>query len=324
MKYVALPNDVQHRLPFYLAMEEYVARHLAADDYFFMWQVEPTVIFGRNQLIDTEVDVEYCRANSIQTYRRKSGGGCVYADRDNLMLSYVTPASNVNLTFNRYMLMVEHLLQKLGIDAKTTGRNDILVEGKKVSGNAFYHLPGRSIVHGTMLYDTDLEKMVRSTTPSDAKLKSKGVESVRQHVTTLNKYLDITIEEFKKFVRTNLCDGEVVLDDCAVEAIKEIEQGYLTDEFIYGRNPAYTSVVKKRIEGVGEIEARMELRDGVLRKINLAGDFFLVGDLDGSLLAPLSGVSFAPEAVAERLADVEVGNIIMNLSKKQFINFLFE
>lgn len=305
-------------------MEEYVARHLAADDYFFMWQVEPTVIFGRNQLIDTEVDVEYCRANSIQTYRRKSGGGCVYADRDNLMLSYVTPASNVNLTFNRYMLMVEHLLQKLGIDAKTTGRNDILVEGKKVSGNAFYHLPGRSIVHGTMLYDTDLEKMVRSTTPSDAKLKSKGVESVRQHVTTLNKYLDITIDEFKNFVRANLCDGEVVLDDCAVEAIKEIEQGYLTDEFIYGRNPAYTSVVKKRIEGVGEFEARMELRDGVLRKINLAGDFFLVGDLDGSLLAPLSGVSFTPESVAERLANIEVGNIIMNLSKKQFINFLFE
>ena len=305
-------------------MEEYVARHLAADDYFFMWQVEPTVIFGRNQLIDTEVDVEYCRANSIQMYRRKSGGGCVYADRDNLMLSYVTPASNVNLTFNRYMLMVEHLLQKLGIDAKTTGRNDILVEGKKVSGNAFYHLPGRSIVHGTMLYDTDLEKMVRSTTPSDAKLKSKGVESVRQHVTTLNKYLDITIDEFKNFVRANLCDGEVVLDDCAVEAIKEIEQGYLTDEFIYGRNPAYTSVVKKRIEGVGEFEARMELRDGVLRKINLAGDFFLVGDLDGSLLAPLSGVSFTPEAVAERLADIEVGNIIMNLSKQQFINFLFE
>lgn len=305
-------------------MEEYVARHLAADDYFFMWQVEPTVIFGRNQLIDTEVDVEYCRANSIQMYRRKSGGGCVYADRDNLMLSYVTPASNVNLTFNRYMLMVEHLLQKLGIDAKTTGRNDILVEGKKVSGNAFYHLPGRSIVHGTMLYDTDLEKMVRSTTPSDAKLKSKGVESVRQHVTTLNKYLDITIDEFKNFVRANLCDGEVVLDDCAVEAIKEIEQGYLTDEFIYGRNPAYTSVVKKRIEGVGEFEARMELRDGVLRKINLAGDFFLVGDLDGSLLAPLSGVSFTSEAVAERLADIEVGNIIMNLSKKQFINFLFE
>ena len=324
MKYVALPNEVQHKLPFYLAMEEYVARHLVADDYFFMWQVEPTVIFGRNQLIDTEVDVDYCRANGIRMYRRKSGGGCVYADRDNLMLSYITPANNVNFTFNRYLLMVEHLLHKLGIDAKTSGRNDILIAGKKVSGNAFYHLPGRSIVHGTMLYDTDLEKMVCSTTPSDAKLKSKGVESVRQHVTTLNKYLNITIEEFKSFVRSNMCDGEFLLDERAVATIKEIEQEYLTDEFIYGCNPAYTAVVRRRIEGVGEFEARMELRDGVLKKINLAGDFFLVGDLDGTLLASLKGVRFAPQEVAERLADVKVENIILNLSKQQFINFLFE
>ena len=185
MKYVALPSEEQHILPFYLAMEEYVARRLAADEYFFMWQVEPTVIFGRNQLLDTEVDVEYCRANGIGVYRRKSGGGCVYADMDNIMFSYITPTVNVNFTFNNYMLMVEHLLQKLGVDAKTTGRNDILIEGKKVSGNAFYHLPGRSIVHGTMLYDTDIEKMLRSTTPSRTKLKSKGVESVRQHITTL-------------------------------------------------------------------------------------------------------------------------------------------
>ena len=134
MKYVALPNEVQHKLPFYLAMEEYVARHLVADDYFFMWQVEPTVIFGRNQLIDTEVDVEYCRANSIEMYRRKSGGGCVYADEGNIMLSYITPDTNVNFTFNRYMLMVEHVLQKLGLDARTTGRNDILIDGYKVCG----------------------------------------------------------------------------------------------------------------------------------------------------------------------------------------------
>jgi len=323
MKYVALPNEVQQKLPFYLAMEEYVARHLAADDYFFMWQVEPTVIFGRNQLIDTEVDVEYCRANSIAMYRRKSGGGCVYADRDNLMLSYITATNNVNLTFNRYMLMVEHLLRKLGVDAKTSGRNDILVDGKKISGNAFYHLPGRSIVHGTMLYDTNLEKMARSTTPSDAKLKSKGVESVRQHVTTLNRYLNITIDEFKNFVRTNMCDGEILLDEQAVEAIKEIEKNYLTDEFIYGNNPAYTTVVRKRIEGVGEFEARMELRDGIIKKINLAGDFFLVGDLDGSLLAPLKGVRFEPHKVVEKLTDVKLENIILNLSKQQFINLLF-
>ena len=87
MIYTALPDDKQHRLPFYLAMEEYIARSLPADDYFFMWQVEPTVIFGRNQLINAEIDIDYCRKNNIQMYRRKSGGGCVYADKSNIMLS---------------------------------------------------------------------------------------------------------------------------------------------------------------------------------------------------------------------------------------------
>lgn len=323
MIYVALPNETQHRLPFYLAMEEYVARMLPVGDYFFMWQVEPSVIFGRNQLLNSEVDVEYCRKNGIQMYRRKSGGGCVYADKSNIMFSYITPDSNVNFTFNRYMLMVEHVLQKLGIDAKTTGRNDIVVDGKKVSGNAFYHLPERSIVHGTMLYDTDIERMVNSTTPSDTKLKSKGVESVRQHVTTLNKYLTISIEEFKSFVRKNLCNSEIVLDDVAVEQIKIIEQEYLTDEFIYGHNPAYTVINKKRIEGVGEFEVRLEVKKGVLRKVNLMGDYFLVGDLDGELLSLLNGVEYTPSAVENALQNVNTSNVIMNLKKEQFIEILF-
>lgn len=322
MIYVSLPNDEQRKLPFYLAVEEYVARELPAGDYFFMWQVQPTVIFGRNQLIEAEVDIDYCRANGIATYRRKSGGGCVYADLDNIMFSYITPDSNVNFTFNRYMLMVEHVLQKLGLDARTTGRNDILIDGKKVSGNAFYHLPNRSIVHGTMLYNTDLEKMVCSTTPSDEKLKSKGVESVRQHVTTLNRYLAISIEEFKDFVRKNLCDSEIRLDEDAVRQIEKIESEYLTEEFIYGRNPAYTLVRSARIEGVGEFELRLEIKKGVIRKVNMLGDFFLVGDLDGGLLAHLQGVPFEKKAVEEALSDVEPSNIIMNMTKEQLIELL--
>ena len=324
MKYVALPTEELRKLPFYLAMEEYVARHLVADDYFFMWQVKPTVIFGRNQLIETEVDTDYCRRNNIEMYRRKSGGGCVYADLDNIMFSYITPTSNVNFTFDRYMLMIEHMLRKLGIDAKSTGRNDILINGRKVSGNAFYRLPERSIVHGTMLYDTDIERMASSTTPSEAKLKSKGVASVRQHVTTLNNYTNLSINEFMQFARHELCDSEVMLDDKAIATISEIEQPYYTREFIYGNNPAYTTTVRRRIENVGEFEARMELRDGVLKKINLAGDFFIIGDIDNALLAPLTGAKFTPEAIEERLSGIDIGNIIMKLSKQQFINFLFE
>lgn len=322
MVYVKLPVETEYRLPFYLAMEEYVARELPAQDYFFMWQVEPTVIFGRNQLVDSEVDIVYCRENGIQTYRRKSGGGCVYADKSNIMLSYITPSSNVNFTFNRYMLMVEHALQRLGVDARTTGRNDILIDGKKVSGNAFYHLPDRSIVHGTMLYDTNLEHMARATTPSDAKLKSKGVSSVRQHVTTLNKYISLSIEELKDFFRNELCSEEYILTAKDVAAIETIEQEYYTPEFIFGNNPAYSTVKSLRIDGVGEFRATLDVKDGKIRRVDLSGDFFIVGDIDGMLLSRLKGVHLKREALESVLEGVDCSAVIMNLKKEQLINLL--
>ena len=301
MIYVKLPNAKSRRLPFYLAMEEYVARELPAQDYFFIWQVEPTVIFGRNQLVDSEVDVNFCRNHGIQFYRRKSGGGCVFADRSNLMLSYITPTTNVNFTFNRYMLMVEDALQRLGVDARTSGRNDILIAGKKVSGNAFYHLPGRSIVHGTMLYDTNLDYMLNATTPSRTKLRSKGVESVRQHITTLCNHINLTIEQLKEHLRTVLCDSEILLSEADVAAIEQLEQVYYDDAFIYGNNPAASLTKVQRIEGVGEFHVSLDVKEDRIRKVLLAGDFFIIGDLDSMLLSKLKGVEYCRAAIEEAL-----------------------
>ena len=134
MIYVSLPTTQTRRLSFYLAMEEFVARNInTTDDCFFMWQVEPSVIFGRNQLIENEVNIEYCRQNDIKTYRRKSGGGCVYADMNNIMFSYITQSENVSLTFDRYINMVADMLRSLHIPAEATGRNDIMIHGRKVS-----------------------------------------------------------------------------------------------------------------------------------------------------------------------------------------------
>lgn len=321
--YLALPNDEERILPFYLAMEEYAARFLEEKDYFFMWQVEPTVIFGRNQLIENEVNLTYCKEKNIQTYRRKSGGGCVYADKSNIMFSYITPDSNVNLTFNKYMLLIEKVLRELGLDAKTTGRNDILIDGKKVSGNAFYHLTNRSIVHGTMLYNTDMENLVCSTTPSNEKLISKGVQSVRQHVTTLNQYLSLSLEDFKTFVRTHLCSDEVTLNNDDILKIEKIEREYLQPEFIWGNNPRYSVIKKRRIEGVGEFELRIELRNNVMKQVNLMGDFFLVGDLDGDILSRLNGTAYHVEAIEKALQNICMENYIMNLTKQQFIHLFF-
>lgn len=324
MKYIALPEDGVRHLSFYLAMEEFVARRIDENECFFMWQVNPTVIFGRNQLIENEVNLDYCRTHHIEMYRRKSGGGCVYADRSNIMFSYITRDTNVRFTFDKYLRMVAHVLRKLGVNAEASGRNDILVEGKKVSGNAFYHLPEKSIVHGTMLFDTDMENLVRSITPSNEKLVSKGVESVRQHVTNLSEYLSINIEEFKAFVRAQMCEGEIVLTPEQVQAIEEIEKEYLSDAFIYGNNPRYTLVKKGRTSSAGELEIRMELKNGIIKQLNVVGDYFLVGDLDKELIARLQNLPYEEEAVRKALEGVRLEEIILHLTLDEWIEVMFK
>ncbi len=322
MKYLSLPHHETRILPFYLAMEEYAARIMGQDDIFFMWQVRPTVIFGRNQLIANEVNLDYCREHGIEYYRRKSGGGCVFADMNNIMFSYITRSDNVELTYSRYTHAVVAMLRQLGLDASDNGRNDILISGQKVSGNAFYHLPGRSIVHGTMLYDTDMTHITHAITPSKSKLESKGVKSVASRITTIRQHSDIGLEDFKAHVRRTLCDGEIELNERDIVEIEQIMQTYLTPEFILGNNPRCNLVKQGRIEGVGELEASLELNRNRITAVNLAGDYFLVGDLDDGLLNKLHGVAYSRDALADALADVDVRQIIMNLSTNQFINFL--
>ena len=233
MKYVALPFQEPRRLSFYLAMEEFVARHTDEPDAFFMWQVEPSVIFGRNQVLENEVNVAYCREHGISLYRRKSGGGCVYADMDNLMLSFVTSEENVNFAFNRFVNMVLLVLRKLGIAATGTSHNDIMIGDRKVCGTACYHLEGRSIVHSTMLFDTNMDHMLNAITPSKEKLEKKGIESVRQRITLLKDYTTLdSVEALKALIREALCEGERMLTASEVAGIEAIEATYLKEEFI--------------------------------------------------------------------------------------------
>lgn len=236
MTYLSLPSDETRRLSFYLAMEEYSARQLCLeDDVFFMWQVEPTVIFGRNQVIENEVNLDYCREHGIQFYRRKSGGGCVYADRSNVMLSYITRSDEVVTTFSRYMQMLTEMLTSLGLPATSTQNNDVLIDGRKVSGNAFYHIPGYSIVHGTLLYDTDMEHMLHAITPPQTKLDAHGIKSVRQRITLLKDHTTRPLEEVKTYIRQRLCGHTYSLSHTDVEAITNIEKEYLNPTFIYGK-----------------------------------------------------------------------------------------
>lgn len=322
MLYVALPEEKIRKVSFYLAMEEFVARNVTADDCLFYWQVEPSVVFGRNQLVSNEVNVDYCWSHGIGMFRRKSGGGCVYADNDNVMFSFITGGDNVGLTFNRYMQMMVLMLRRMGVEATADGRNDILIEGRKVSGTAFYHIPGRNIVHGTMLFDTDMDNMTRSITPPGEKLASNGVDSVRRRVALLKDYIDVSIDDFKADIRRTLCDGEHVLTQADVEEIERIEREvYLSPDFIYGNNPRHTLTRRRRIDGVGELEALIDVKGTVIKSVTLNGDFFVTGDVDGGLLACLNNVVLTREAVALALPD-HTEDYIMNLRKEDFVDLL--
>lgn len=323
MVYVNIPENKNRLLTFYLAAEEYVANNFDRKDYFFMWQVNPTVIFGRNQLIENEVNLEYCKNHDIKTFRRKSGGGCVYADMNNIMLSYITDEGNVNFTFNKYINLIVFMLNKLGVNAVASGRNDIMIDGRKVSGNAFYHTPKRNIVHGTMLYDTDMQNMVGSITPSDTKLISKGIQSVRQHITLLKDYIDLSLEEFKAFMKQQLCDEEITLTEEDIEQIKIIEQEYLSKEFIYGNNPKYNIISKQRIKDVGDMEIRIEIKNNIIKSINVMGDFFIAGDIDAKIIKPLRNIPLERNRISEALPD-SLSEIIPNLKKDDFINLILQ
>ena len=323
MKYLSLPDNATHILPFYLAMEEYAARIIGEDDIFFMWQVDPTVIFGRNQLISNEVNVEYCREHGIAFYRRRSGGGCVYADRDNIMFSYITRSDEVQTTFSAYTNAVAEMLRGLGLDAHASDRNDVLIGSRKVSGNAFYHIPGRSIVHGTMLYDANMEHMLHAITPSREKLTSKGVESVRSHITTLSEHLSMDIEDFKQYVRKTLCDGEILLTADDVAEIEVITQSYLEPSFLWGNDPNHETSCGGRIEGVGSIYITVELNHDVIHDLKLTGDFLPVcDDAREAMLEALRGVKLEPNSLHKALEGFDAGKWILNLTNEQLVKLL--
>ena len=236
------------RLSWYLAAEEYFAKNVTEEIIFF-WKVRPTVIFGRHQVMENEVNLSYCRAHHIDLVRRKSGGGCVYADEGNLMTSYLSPSTHSEQVFQHYLQLMAGALQQLGIPAVTTEHNDILIHHPqstiatqvahhsplgapdtkhKISGNACYTLPTGTIVHGTMLFNVDFDALQQAITPDHEKLAKHGVESVRQRVANL---VEVThawkdIEELQKALSQLLCDQCVPLPKEAINQINEIEKTY--------------------------------------------------------------------------------------------------
>jgi len=189
----------------YLHIEQDLVQHIE-EPLLFTWIVAPTVIYGRHQNAEAEVNEAYCREHGIQVVQRKSGGGCVYADRGNLMISYIDPSTHSEQVFARFLKMIAETLQSLGLPAVTTSHNDVLIEGRKVSGCACFTCPTGTIVHSTLLFDVDIETMMRAITPSSRKLSKHGVASVRQRVVNIRELTDrfTSTEDLQSYVTEHL------------------------------------------------------------------------------------------------------------------------
>jgi lipoic acid synthetase/lipoate-protein ligase A len=212
MKHVILPDIGQQSLSYYLAMEEYVADNID-DDAFFVWQSEPTVIIGRNQDLEAEVNIDYCRKHDVEIVRRKSGGGCVYSDKGNIMISYISRRGDVSAVFDRYLSALTACLCSLGLDAARSERNDVMVCGMKVSGNALHQLPDRTIVHGTLLFCSDFDALEQAIRPPIEKLERHGIKSVRQRVANLCDFLpsDWNVDRLKQYLVDYFTDDSIIL-----------------------------------------------------------------------------------------------------------------
>lgn len=298
MKYLQIPEIAAERKTpaFYFAVEEYVATHFDDDEYFFIWSVQPCLMVGRNQLIENEVNETYCREHGVGIFRRKSGGGCIFSDRGCQQWSYIVKQQNVEETFKKYMGLTAETLKAAGIPAEVTGRNDILVDGKKVAGAAFYTAPNRNVMHNSLLFKADLSILQPCITTNKEKLPSKGVASISSKVTNVGDYTSMTMQELVYFAQHHICgDACRRLTAADMAQIAELEKNWASDDFILGKNPPYTLSCKHRFPDVGIVEAYVSVKNFKIENLRFGGDFFALKPLD-ELIDALKGTDFTREA----------------------------
>lgn len=281
---------------------------------FYLWQNAPAVIIGLNQSAYSEVDLQYLRSNGIVLARRVTGGGAVYHDLGNLNYSFAGPSSLMEGAEG----WMSKALKKLGLNCERSGRNDILVDGRKCSGYAKRLSKDRMMVHGTLMWDVDLDVLTKALAVPGSKLQAAGIASVRSRVANLKDYLPAfgSLEEFRSALHSVLADGDSALE-LSGQQLKEISQECETKfgswDWNFGHSPAASFASSKKFL-CGSVTARYNLRHGLVEKLVFEGDF--IGLRPAGELAPhLEGLP--PEKLPEALAALPVGLYFDGMSPEE-------
>ncbi len=316
---------------FNLALEEYVFSHMSQDrEYLLLWQNDNAIIVGRHQNTLAEIDEKFVQQQNIRVVRRLSGGGAVYHDLGNLNFSFIADAAGSQVDLRRFCLRIAGALQELGLDVQVDGRNDILAEGFKISGNAQYVKDGRVMHHGTLLFDSDLSVLSKALQPDPEKIKAKGVQSVRSRVSNIRSLLqsDMALPQFRGFLAEGLLRTvphrayTLTREDmAAIDAIRA--RRYSTWDWNYGTSPQCSLLRRRRIEGVGGLQAHIQLEKGRITQLVFRGDYFESRD-SAELAQCLQGCPLTREALADALRNVDPGLYISGLTGEGLTALLLE
>lgn len=329
-------HDIRHNL----ATEQYLMNNKKFDEPLVLFYYEgPCIIVGRNQNTLEEINQKYVEEHNITVTRRLSGGGAVYQDLGNLCFSFVVDSDSEEFgDFKSFVQPVVDALHAMGATtAEVSGRNDILVDGKKFSGNAMYSHSGKTFSHGTLMLDVDQDVIAHALNVPEDKMKSKGIKSVRSRVTNLKPYLapeyqNLTVPEFRDTLLKELfqvkdlkaiADKEVTINDDEKVAIDKIYNDYYNNwDWVYGNSPEFT-VKKRQHFTAGTIDARLLVEGGKIKNLKFYGDFF--GPADATELADkLTGVRYDREHVGAILDSVDTQQYFNGISTAEVLDLLVD
>ena len=309
---------------FNLASEEYLLKQTDGF-YIYLWINDRAVIVGTNQNTIEEVNLSYTESAGIKVVRRLTGGGTVYHDKGNLCYTIIAPYDANEDNYRKFTEPVISYLNSLGVKAEFSGRNDITIDGKKISGNAQTVYKKRIMHHGTILFDTDGTELARTLNPSKLKMQSKGIKSVRARVTNVIDHLKekITIEQFKKGLKERFlkdCESYEFTDNDKKAIKKLVDEKYSTYEWNIGRSPKGQNTFTKKFD-FGIFTFIFDTKEGLIDNATIQGDFFEKLDVK-EFSNTLNGVKFTKSELEKAFANV--GEYISGADGKEIVESLFE
>ena len=314
-----------------LALEEFILRNFDnARDYLLFYVNEPSIIIGRNQNTLEEINHEYVEEKNIHVVRRISGGGAVYHDFGNLNFSFVTDYNVKSLNnFKKFTEPVIKVLNNMGVPAALKGRNDIVADGRKISGNAQFSSVKRMFSHGTLLLDSDLDEVTKALNVKMSKIQSKGHKSVRSRVANINEFLseNLKVEEFRKKILTGLYEDREDFETYKLspEEWKGVhklkKEKYDQWDWNYGKSPKFNIHRTKRFP-IGEIDLRIFVEKGIIKNLKIYGDFFGKEPV-ANIEEKLKGTRYELASIKNALQNFDLNLYFGDIDKKEFEKLIF-